>query len=488
VLTVKPDNLVVSLGGRAILRCSTDSNTPVSWAHKSVGSKTFDELLFLTGEIYFEHRYAIVHSSDESFDLVIISVSELDAGLYSCRDRDGRPGEDFGEADLIAVRDSSSSCEATASDVIVEGDTLTMFCSVEYLTRPTFMNVVHIAWIDVNDNPASLVGEDSEHIKRVTTNNSSKWSTVESKISAVINATDNTTCCYRCVIDSSMGGNWSVSFSCDLSRSGAAVQYRVRNVRLYNNTTMLSDERHVANVGDTIQCRADGNPPPDYMWSEGSSGRNVSSGSEVSLRVAGDFIYRCSTSNVIRNLSYHKTVEINVTVRVPYDRHQEPTIQLIPFHQITVYLFVISNSVLLVFMCVTNSHVVCGRKPASPDEELNPSQVDSDEISPYDYDDVVLPMTADNLLRIQSDPSTANFTDQVVDPAYSSIGELSPPSIYQLLINGQYNTERHGEPLTRDPTYCTATGELSPPSFYEPLVISPRVAPRIINVARIKES
>ena len=193
-------------------------------------SEVFEPLFLLEVEFGFQiHisdgallRYGFLNSSHKGgnhrFDLVIRSVSELDVGLYACTDRDNTRENDFGEATLIAVSNSSSSCVVSApspavlSGSFVEGDTLTMRCSVEYFTSSTLTNLFRITWFKENVTSLETLVGNASIAEAVSSGGG--WSRISSTFSRTIRATDDT-CCYRCSMVSATGEDWSVGLSCE---------------------------------------------------------------------------------------------------------------------------------------------------------------------------------------------------------------------------------------------------------------------------------
>jgi len=320
LLTVKPSAVTVALvGERITMRCSTDSTeAPVCWSHKPVGKTTYTRTLFVNDKIRVQ-RCDIQRSTStavgndtspragRAFDLVIRSVEAQDAGMYMCRDHNNR-GHDNGVAELIVFQSDSFTC--LPSNDSTDRDTATLTCGVEYIgasNTSSLQYLVGFRWSDAAGDHVTVSNE-SRIERSVTSNNTVNRRVLES---TAIVSTVSRECCYKCMLTPAMTGNtnWTVTRGCGWPITTMNV-FPVRNVRI--------EPRFVgtALVGDNIACEADGEPRPEYSWTELPTGLVTSTGPELTLTETGNHEYRCTAKNVVQNITYVESADFKLSVTV----------------------------------------------------------------------------------------------------------------------------------------------------------------------------
>src|SRR6218665_863947 len=84
-LLSSPIDTIAKIGHRVELECSTNATTQLIWRFKGVNSTQF-ELIYLNGQIALEFwsRYKVNTTVNGRWDLVIDSVTGVQAGTYRC--------------------------------------------------------------------------------------------------------------------------------------------------------------------------------------------------------------------------------------------------------------------------------------------------------------------------------------------------------------------------------------------------------------------
>jgi len=320
-MTVKPTVLAAFIGERVALRCSTNSTDIPGWFHMPGRSFRYGRKLFQNNRILpaLGEHYEIERSTKElgnttsrCFDLVFKSIRTSDAGKYLCRDRDNF-GDDYGTAELIVINGNSSYCRTNATDTttLAAEDSVTIKCVAEYISDSNSTAVLDsVAFSLSNQDGVTLPASAISLLLKAGSNGHF----IESTYSVDVETIDHV-CCYQCLLNFTTEGFWSRTevLGCNWPTS-KQVGFPVRDVRIEHVRAIKVSNS--TRLGDTIKCEADSNPPPKYIWTEVPTGRLVSYEPVLLLNETGDRKYRCTATNVIRNVTHLKSADVHLSVEI----------------------------------------------------------------------------------------------------------------------------------------------------------------------------